>query len=95
MLRRALQYSACAKRIPAQGLCVVFILGIAKIIDAGTGVNSVIIATSTLWKFEFYTGVVLLKPAHSVSIYFNTKIWHYRSGLCRTYFAGGLQFYSL
>lgn len=43
-----------------QGISVVFILGIAKIIDAGTGVNSVIIATSTLWKFEFYTGVVLL-----------------------------------
>lgn len=42
------------------GLSVVFILGIAKVIDAGTGVNSVIIATSTLWKFEFYTGVVLL-----------------------------------
>jgi O-antigen/teichoic acid export membrane protein len=42
------------------GLSVVFILGISKIIDAGTGVNSVIIATSTLWKFEFYTGVILL-----------------------------------
>jgi O-antigen/teichoic acid export membrane protein len=42
------------------GLGVVFVLGIAKIIDAGTGVNSVIIATSTLWKFEFYSGVVLL-----------------------------------
>jgi O-antigen/teichoic acid export membrane protein len=42
------------------GLSVVFILGIAKIIDAGTGVNSVIIATSTLWKFEFYSGVILL-----------------------------------
>jgi O-antigen/teichoic acid export membrane protein len=44
----------------AAGLGVVFILGIAKIIDAGTGVNSVIIATSTFWKFEFFTGVVLL-----------------------------------
>jgi O-antigen/teichoic acid export membrane protein len=44
----------------AAGLGVVFVLGIAKIIDAGTGVNSVIIATSTLWKFEFYTNVVLL-----------------------------------
>ena len=42
------------------GLSVVFILGIAKIVDAGTGVNSAIIATSTLWKFEFYTGIVLL-----------------------------------
>lgn len=42
------------------GISLVFVLGIAKIIDAGTGVNSVIIATSTLWKFEFYTNVVLL-----------------------------------
>jgi O-antigen/teichoic acid export membrane protein len=42
------------------GLGVVFLLGIAKIIDAGTGVNSVIISTSTLWKFEFYTNIVLL-----------------------------------
>ena len=42
------------------GLGVVFVLGIAKIIDAGTGVNSVIIVTSTFWKFEFYTSVVLL-----------------------------------
>jgi O-antigen/teichoic acid export membrane protein len=44
----------------AAGLGVVFILGIAKIIDAGTGVNSVIIVTSTFWKFEFYTSVILL-----------------------------------
>ena len=42
------------------GLNVVLVLGIAKIIDAGTGVNSVIIVTSTLWKFEFYTNLVLL-----------------------------------
>lgn len=48
------------QNIYAEGLGVVFVLGIAKIIDAGTGVNSVIIATSTLWKFEFFTGVILL-----------------------------------
>jgi len=48
------------QNIYAEGLGVVFVLGIAKIVDAGTGVNSVIIATSTLWKFEFFTGVVLL-----------------------------------
>ncbi len=42
------------------GISIVFILGISKIIDAGTGVNSVIIATSTFWKFEFFTGVILL-----------------------------------
>jgi hypothetical protein len=44
----------------AAGLGIVFILGIAKIIDAGTGVNSVIIVTSTFWKFELYTSVILL-----------------------------------
>jgi len=44
----------------AAGLGVVFVLGIAKIIDAGTGVNSVIIVTSTFWKFEFYTSIILL-----------------------------------
>lgn len=44
----------------AAGLGVVFVLGIAKIIDAGTGVNSVIIVTSTFWKFEFYSGLILL-----------------------------------
>jgi O-antigen/teichoic acid export membrane protein len=48
------------QNVYAAGLGVVFVLGIAKIIDAGTGVNSVIIVTSTLWKFEFYTSVVLL-----------------------------------
>jgi O-antigen/teichoic acid export membrane protein len=42
------------------GISVVFILGIAKIIDAGTGVNSVIIITSTRWKFEFWSGIILL-----------------------------------
>ena len=41
-------------------ISVVSLLGIAKIIDAGTGVNSVIIATSTFWKFEFYTNIILL-----------------------------------
>lgn len=44
----------------AAGLGVVFVLGVAKIIDAGTGVNSVIIVTSTFWKFEFWSGIILL-----------------------------------
>ncbi|MBX9782441.1 MAG: polysaccharide biosynthesis C-terminal domain-containing protein [Chitinophagaceae bacterium] len=42
------------------GLSVVFILGITRIIDAGTGVNAQIIGTSTQWRFEFLTGVILL-----------------------------------
>ena len=42
------------------GLAVVFILSITRIIDAGTGVNAQIIGTSTQWRFEFFTGVILL-----------------------------------
>jgi len=36
---------------------VVFILGIAKVIDLGTGVNANIIGTSNLWRFDFFTNV--------------------------------------
>lgn len=42
------------------GLQVMLVLGILKIIDAGTGVNGIIIGTSTFWKFEFTSGVVML-----------------------------------
>lgn len=42
------------------GLSVIFILGMARIIDAGTGVNNVVINTSTFWKFDFRSGVILL-----------------------------------
>jgi O-antigen/teichoic acid export membrane protein len=39
---------------------VFFYIGIYKIIDMGTGLNSQIIATSTFWRFEFISGVILL-----------------------------------
>jgi O-antigen/teichoic acid export membrane protein len=39
---------------------VFFFLGLACIIDMGTGVNSQIIGTSTFWRFDFITGIVLL-----------------------------------
>lgn len=39
---------------------VFFVLGITVIIDMGTGVNAQIIVTSTYWKFELISGVVLL-----------------------------------
>lgn len=42
------------------GIVVILILGITKLIDAGTGVNGQIIATSTHWRFEFITGVLLI-----------------------------------
>lgn len=42
------------------GIFVILVLGLARIIDAGTGVNGAIIATSTFWRFDFLSGVVLL-----------------------------------
>ncbi|MEI7472746.1 MAG: lipopolysaccharide biosynthesis protein [Chitinophagaceae bacterium] len=39
---------------------VFFYIGMMRIIDMGTGLNAQIIATSTFWRFDFITGVVLL-----------------------------------
>ena len=39
---------------------VFFILGLTRIIDMGTGVNSQIIATSNYWKFELFSGIILI-----------------------------------
>lgn len=44
----------------AAGKWVIFILGISKIIDMGTGLNNVIIGTSNFWKFDFYTSAILI-----------------------------------
>ena len=37
-----------------------FFIGLYRILDMGTGVSSQIIATSTRWKFEFFTGIILI-----------------------------------
>lgn len=39
---------------------VFFFVGIYRIVDMGTGVNSQIIGTSTQWRFEFFTGIILI-----------------------------------
>ena len=39
---------------------VFFYIGLMRIIDMGTGVNAQIIATSTRWRFDFITGLILL-----------------------------------
>jgi O-antigen/teichoic acid export membrane protein len=39
---------------------VFFYIGLSKIIDMGTGLNSQIIITSNFWRFEFISGVILL-----------------------------------
>ena len=41
-------------------LWIFFFLGLARVIDLGSGVNSQIIVTSTFWRFEFFSGVILL-----------------------------------
>jgi O-antigen/teichoic acid export membrane protein len=38
---------------------VFLFIGLWRIIDMGTGVTSQIIATSSFWKFEFFTGIIL------------------------------------
>lgn len=43
-----------------QAMPVFLYLGLWRIVDMGTGVNSQIIGTSTRWRFEFLTGMVLL-----------------------------------
>jgi O-antigen/teichoic acid export membrane protein len=44
----------------ASGMGVLFILGMVRIIDAGTGLNAMVINTSNFWRFDFYSGVILL-----------------------------------
>lgn len=35
-------------------------IGLMRIIDMGTGVNAQIIGTSTFWRFDFFTGLILM-----------------------------------
>ncbi len=58
-----------ANPIFREGKWVVFFLALKNIIDMGTGVNGQIIATSTYWKFDFFSGVVLLLLAVPLNIY--------------------------
>lgn len=41
-------------------LIAITVIGVTRIVDAGTGVNQIILATSNKWKFEFYSGVIML-----------------------------------
>ncbi|MEO6814522.1 MAG: lipopolysaccharide biosynthesis protein [Ginsengibacter sp.] len=46
-----------------ESLWIFFFLGLARVVDLGTGVNSQIIGTSVFWRFEFVSGMVLLALA--------------------------------
>jgi O-antigen/teichoic acid export membrane protein len=47
----------------ALALPVFLFIGIMRILDMGTGLNAQIISTSTYWRFEFFTGLILLSLA--------------------------------
>ena len=51
---------------------VILILGTARLVDMGTGLNTQIIQTSTRWRFELISGVLLLLITLPSS-YFLTK----------------------
>ncbi len=48
---------------------VVLIMGLAKIIDLGTGVNGQIIGTSSNWRFDFFTNVLLTLMAFPLNFF--------------------------
>jgi len=51
------------------GFTVFIILGLTRIIDMGTGINSQIIITSPRWRFEFISGIALLLCILPLSYY--------------------------
>jgi O-antigen/teichoic acid export membrane protein len=46
-------------RLYLEALAPFFFIGLARIVDMGTGVNGQIIATSTRWRFDFLSGLIL------------------------------------
>jgi O-antigen/teichoic acid export membrane protein len=53
-------YSFHLKQSYLNAFYVFLLLGATKIVDMGTGVNSQIIGTSTYWRFEMISGIILL-----------------------------------
>ncbi len=54
-------------------LSTLFFIGIARTIDASTGLNSIIIGTSTFWRFDFISGMILLAIRLPASWFFIVK----------------------
>jgi O-antigen/teichoic acid export membrane protein len=42
------------------GINAILVLGMIRIIDAGTGINNIVILTSSKWRFDFFSGIVML-----------------------------------
>lgn len=48
------------KTVYLDSLWIFFFFGLGRVVDLGTGLNAQIIATSTFWRFEFVSGMILL-----------------------------------
>jgi O-antigen/teichoic acid export membrane protein len=57
-----------------QALPVFLFIGLMRILDMGTGLNSQIIGTSTFWRFEFFTGIALLAMALPLNYYLTKSL---------------------
>ncbi|MBA2249650.1 MAG: polysaccharide biosynthesis C-terminal domain-containing protein [Chitinophagaceae bacterium] len=68
------------KPVYLQSQWIFFFLGLARIVDLGTGVNAQIIGTSTYWRFEFLSGVVLLSLAVPLNYFLVKKFGIIGSG---------------
>jgi len=55
-------------------LPVFFYIGMMRILDMGTGLNAQIISTSTFWRFEFFTGLILLSLALPLNYYLTKQL---------------------
>ncbi len=44
----------------SEGKYVLLLLGLARVIDMGTGLNNIVILTSNKWRFDFITGIILI-----------------------------------
>jgi O-antigen/teichoic acid export membrane protein len=53
----------------AEGKMVFLILGIFNVIDLTLGISSSVIMTSPAWRFEFYSGLILLATSIPLNIY--------------------------
>ena len=56
------------------GFSIFLLLGAARIIDLGTGVNAQLIVTSPGWRFEFYSGIILLGCMLPLSYWLTKKM---------------------
>ncbi|WP_298709792.1 polysaccharide biosynthesis C-terminal domain-containing protein [Chitinophaga sp.] len=52
-----------------EGRYIILFLGLSKVLDLGTGVNEQIIGTSNMWRFQFYSTLVLLVASIPMNIW--------------------------